>query len=63
MGDAVNVAARLKDLTPPGSVYTGPEIYEQTHEEFEYRPLEPLKVKGKEEPVAIFELIRERAPG
>jgi class 3 adenylate cyclase/tetratricopeptide (TPR) repeat protein/type II secretory pathway predicted ATPase ExeA len=60
LGDAVNSAARLKAKAPMGSIYVGPQTHAATAERFEYRPLEPLALKGKEERVAAYELIASR---
>lgn len=57
MGDAVNVAARLKDVSPPGQIYVGHETYQATKGEFEYRPLKPLMLKGKKESIPAYELL------
>ena len=57
MGDAVNVAARLKDVSPRGQIYVGHDTYYATNGEFEYRPLKPLTLKGKKEPVPAYELL------
>jgi class 3 adenylate cyclase len=57
MGDAVNLAARLKDAARPVSVIVGPETYRYTKDDFEFRPLPPLTVKGKEQPVQIYEVL------
>ena len=56
MGDTVNLAARLKEAATPGAIYVGPETHRHTRGDFEYRALEPLRLKGKELPVATFEL-------
>lgn len=61
LGDAVNVAARLKAKAPRGGIYVGPETYTAAREKFEYRPLQPLKLKGKTVPVETWELVSERA--
>ena len=56
-GDVVNVASRLKDLAPRGEVWVGPETWRCTKEEFEYRGLEPVALKGKQERIAVYELL------
>ncbi len=56
MGDTVNVASRLKDAAPIGSIWVGEETYRRTRDEFDYKRLRPLALKGKGEPVAAFEL-------
>jgi hypothetical protein len=58
LGDAVNIAARLKARAPRGSVYIGAETRREAGDDFECRELGPLKLKGKSEEVAIFELLR-----
>lgn len=62
VGDAVNVASRLKDASPVGSIYVGQSTHRDTAEDFEYRTLRPLDLKGKGDPVPAFELltVRER---
>src|SRR3990172_9504210 len=60
MGDAVNVAARLCALAPAGRIYVGAETYEATRHQFGYRKLEPVRVKGRLQPVAIHEVVSER---
>jgi class 3 adenylate cyclase/tetratricopeptide (TPR) repeat protein len=56
MGDVVNVAARLKDLAPRGRIYVGPETHRYTKDHFEFRAREPIKPKGKEKTVPIYEV-------
>jgi class 3 adenylate cyclase len=57
LGDAVNVASRLKDLAPRGRIWVGPETWRATRNEFEYRELESMKLKGKQQSVAVYELL------
>ncbi len=56
MGDAVNLAARLEDASDRGQIFVGPDTYKQTAPIFEFETLEPIRLKGKAEPVAIFQL-------
>jgi adenylate cyclase len=56
MGDAVNIASRLEGITKVYGV--GIAVGEATRAaapEFAYRELDLVRVKGKHEPVAIFE--------
>lgn len=56
MGDAVNLGSRLEGITKVYGV--GIAVGEATRlaaPEFVYRPLDLVRVKGKNEPVAIFE--------
>ncbi|MGH2956291.1 MAG: AAA family ATPase, partial [Solirubrobacterales bacterium] len=55
MGDAVNVAARLQAAARPDTVTVGEPTYRSTREVIAYERLEPLSLKGKEEPVPAWE--------
>ncbi|HEX5893834.1 MAG TPA: adenylate/guanylate cyclase domain-containing protein [Solirubrobacterales bacterium] len=55
MGDVVNVAARLQAAGRPGTVTVGESTYRATREAISYERLEPLRLKGKEEPVPAWE--------
>ncbi|MCG8590529.1 MAG: AAA family ATPase [Proteobacteria bacterium] len=55
-GDAVNVAARLCDLAPTGSILVGEETQRAAGDGFEFRAQPPAVVKGRSEPLACFEL-------
>ncbi len=55
MGDAVNVAARLQAAGRPDSVTVGESTYRASSEAITYERLEPLTLKGKEEPVPAWE--------
>ena len=62
LGDAVNVAARLKARSSAGAIYAGPETRADAGDHFAFRTLAPLTLKGKSQPVAAYELIEARAP-
>jgi class 3 adenylate cyclase len=51
MGDAVNVAARLEDVSERGEILVGPDTHRLTAPLFEFEALEPVQVKGKAEAV------------
>jgi class 3 adenylate cyclase/tetratricopeptide (TPR) repeat protein len=55
MGDVVNVAARLQAAGRPGTVTVGESTYRASRETISYERLEPLDLKGKEEPVPAWE--------
>jgi class 3 adenylate cyclase len=57
-GDVVNTAARLQTAAPVGSVLVGQETYQSTRGAIEYRPAQPVKAKGKEEPVRAWLALR-----
>src|SRR5439155_2770925 len=56
IGDTVNVAARLQETARPGEVVIGPGTYEAIRHQAVVRPLGPVRVRGKEEPVEAFVL-------
>ena len=56
VGDAVNLASRLKDIAPSGHIYVGPETYRQTSRRFEFTPLAPVRLKGKRDPVQVYDV-------
>jgi class 3 adenylate cyclase len=60
VGDAVNLASRLKDLAPNKCIYVGAETHRYVREQFEFRRLAPLTVKGKKQPVDAYELLSDR---
>src|SRR6266851_10456931 len=53
-GDAVNVAARLQQVAAPDTILVGERTYLATREVFDFRPLAPLTLKGKPEPVRAW---------
>jgi class 3 adenylate cyclase len=55
LGDSVNLAARLMQLGKPNAVVVDTTTYEQTRDEFEYRILDPVVLKGKGGQVPIFQ--------
>jgi class 3 adenylate cyclase/tetratricopeptide (TPR) repeat protein/ABC-type dipeptide/oligopeptide/nickel transport system ATPase component len=64
MGDTVNLAARLEDVSEAGQVLVGPNTYRVTASLFEYETLPSIRVKGKNEPVPLYCLLGlKAAPG
>ena len=58
MGDAVNLAARLKDASSSGEIFVGPNTYRQTAHLFEFEEIPALTLKGKEAPVQVHRLLK-----
>ncbi|MEK7253556.1 MAG: AAA family ATPase, partial [Bacteroidota bacterium] len=56
MGDAVNLAARLKDAATKGEIFVGSEVNSLTNHCFDFHSLPPLRLKGKNELVRTFRL-------
>src|SRR6266571_803061 len=50
-GDAVNVAARLQQVAMPDTILVGERTYLAARNVFDFRPLAPLSLKGKPEPI------------
>ena len=61
LGDAVNVGARLQQTAPAGRIVVGETTYLASDWAFEYRELQPLKLKGKREKVNAYECLGPRA--
>ena len=59
MGDTVNLAARLEPAAKLYGVYTfvAENTYNAVAEQFEWRMLDIVRVKGKKKPVKVFELL------
>eukprot|EP01012_Entosiphon_sulcatum_P043625 TRINITY_DN5798_c0_g1_i1.p1 TRINITY_DN5798_c0_g1~~TRINITY_DN5798_c0_g1_i1.p1 ORF type:complete len:765 (+),score=153.00 TRINITY_DN5798_c0_g1_i1:101-2395(+) len=63
IGDTVNLASRLESLNKKygTSILVSKSVVEGTRDEFLFRPLDRVAVKGKKLPTAIFELADCRA--
>jgi class 3 adenylate cyclase len=60
MGDVVNVAARLESASVRGQVFVNEDTYALTNRLFVFEEKDPIKVKGKPEPLKVYELISAR---
>lgn len=56
IGDTVNLAARLESNAKPGQILISKATYERIKEKFEVTALDPIKVKGKENLVEIYQV-------
>ena len=56
-GDTVNTASRIQSAAPVGCVVVGETTYSSTKHVFDYDVLDPVALKGKAEPVAIFRAV------
>ncbi len=59
MGDTVNIAARLMAAAPPGSIYSTMALLDESLTLFATEALEPIRVKGKAEPVIALAVLNE----
>jgi class 3 adenylate cyclase len=60
IGDTTNLAARLQTYAPLGSVVIGASTYEQIRDHAIVRTLGTPELKGKSQPVKVYELLRLR---
>ncbi|MDP6396151.1 MAG: CHASE2 domain-containing protein [Candidatus Marinimicrobia bacterium] len=62
MGDTVNIAARLEASAKQYGIYiqVAENTYNAVKDEFEWRFLDNVRVKGKTQPVKVFELLAEK---
>jgi class 3 adenylate cyclase len=56
MGDAVNLAARMQTAARPNTVFITENTYRQVADAFDSTDLGTIPIKGKSEPVHVFEL-------
>jgi class 3 adenylate cyclase len=61
VGDAVNLAARLQGAAQPGTVLISEVTARLVQSSFDWRDLGEISVKGKAEPVRVFQVIGARA--
>ena len=61
MGDTVNLAARLEDLSEAGEILVGETTHRLTAPLFEFDALKPVQVKGKAQPVRVYRLLKAKA--
>jgi PAS domain S-box-containing protein len=54
IGDTVNLAQRLQSSAPPGQIYIQKATYEIVKDFVVAEALEPLAVKGREQPVEVY---------
>ena len=64
LGDGVNMAARLMQNAAPGQALVHEDVRKATADVFTWEELAPIRVKGKNQPVAVFRLVNRPAnPG
>ena len=58
IGDAVNTAKRIQENAAKNQILISKEAYERVKDVVNAEPYAPLKVKGKSEPVDVYEVLR-----
>ena len=61
IGDSVNTAARLEDVTPAGKIYITEFTYREVADFIEARPVSSVAFKGKSKKVDYFEVVSLKA--
>jgi adenylate cyclase len=57
IGDVVNTSQRLQSAAQPGQIVISKAIYEQVKDSFKCQVIGDIKVKNKEVPITIYEVI------
>ena len=57
IGDTVNLSARLESNAKPGQILISEQTYERVKGLFQIEAIGEIKVKGKEKPVPVYEVI------
>jgi len=57
VGDTVNLASRIEQMTEPGSTYVTEEVFKLTEGLYRFEALKQEKVKGKEKPIKVYRVI------
>jgi tetratricopeptide (TPR) repeat protein len=60
IGDTTNLAARMEGMAEPATVLVSPHTYNEVSQQFEFKPLGTVQVKGKKRPLEVYELIKEK---
>jgi class 3 adenylate cyclase/tetratricopeptide (TPR) repeat protein len=57
VGDTVNLASRMEGLAEPGTTFVTEDTFKLTEGFFRFEALGEKKIKGKEEPVKVYQVI------
>ena len=57
VGDTVNLASRMEGLADPGTTYVTENTFKLTEGFFRFEALGEKKIRGKEEPVKVYQVI------
>ncbi len=58
IGDAVNLACRLEQNAKAGDIIITQATYDEVRDVVDVEPMEPIRVKGKSEPIPIYRVLR-----
>ena len=57
VGDTVNLASRIQNIAAAGTTYVSDDTFKLTEGLFRFESLGPKEIKGKEQPVHIYQVI------
>jgi class 3 adenylate cyclase len=57
IGDSVNIAKRIQENSARGQIVISQTMYERVRDDIDASPLEPVQLKGKREPLAVYEVL------
>ena len=57
LGDTVNLASRMEQIAEPGNIMVAEDTYKIAKDQFKFKPLGALDIKGKKKPVSAYEVI------
>jgi PAS domain S-box-containing protein len=57
VGDAVNIAARIEEMSEPGSVYISESTFSRLKNSDDFAFYKKLAVKGRKEPILVFKAL------
>ena len=57
LGDSVNTTKRIQENSAKNQILISKEAYERVKDEVEANPFAPLTVKGKAQPLEVFDVV------
>jgi class 3 adenylate cyclase len=57
ISDSVNTAKRIQENSARNQILLSKDAYERVKKEVEVRPVSPMSVKGKTQPLEVFEVV------
>jgi class 3 adenylate cyclase/tetratricopeptide (TPR) repeat protein len=57
VGDTVNLASRMEELSEPGAIYITEEVFKLAEGFFRFEALGEKQIKGREKPVKVYRVI------
>jgi len=57
LGDSVNTAKRIQENCAKNQILISKDAYERVKDDVEAKPFAPLTVKGKTQPLEVYEVV------